>query len=476
MPGTSAFGRNGVSHWWTLVTFACAAALLAAGGCSPAALRPIDNVVIITLDTTRADRLPAYGYPDLETPALDRLAREGVVFEQATSSVPLTLPAHCTLFTGLLPQHHHVRDNVDPALADSETTLAEILKARGLRTAAFVGSLVVGPGRGLAQGFERYSAPSRSEVVEQYRRSGDVVVDEAVQWLDHQGDSRFFTWIHLYDAHAPYSLPEPYRTMYEDAPYLGALAFLDAQVARVVDALERRHLLDRTLLVVASDHGESLGDHGEDGHGVFVYQSTLHVPLIVRLPGLAPRRVSDVTRLTDVMPTVLDALHVPVPQIDGISLVPLMTGRAARLDLEAYSESEYPARFGWSPLRALREGRFKFVAAPRPELYDLDADPGEQHNLVSERSALTSSLSKRIAALAEAGSSQSSSGAAIDAESAERLAALGYVGRVGNDDARAAHSAAIDPKDCIGRYNDIVRARGASPLAPSEPVEITLCQ
>ena len=170
------FSRDVTRHSWTLPTFACLTGLLIAGGCSPAASHRIDNVVIITLDTTRADRLPAYGYPDLETPALDRLAREGVVFEQATSSVPLTLPAHCTLFTGLLPQHHHVRDNVDPALAENETTLAEILRARGLRTAAFVGSLVVGPGRGLAQGFERYSAPSRSDAVERYRRSGDVVV------------------------------------------------------------------------------------------------------------------------------------------------------------------------------------------------------------------------------------------------------------------------------------------------------------
>ena len=199
-------------------------------------------------------------------------------------------------------------------------------------------------------------------------------------------------------------------------------------------------------------------------------------PLIMRLPGLSPRRVSDVTRLTDVMPTVLDALRVPAPRTDGISLLPLMTGRAGRLDLEAYSESEYPARFGWSPLRALREGRFKFVAAPRPELYDLDVDPGEQHNLVNERSALAASMSKRIAVLAEADALRPAMGAAIDAESAERLAALGYVGRVRTDDARVAHGPDIDPKDCIGRYNDIVRARGASPLAPSEPLEITLCQ
>jgi len=244
----------------------------------------------------------------------------------------------------------------------------------------------------------------------------------------------------------------------------------------VVETLERRHLLDRTLLVVASDHGESLGEHGEDGHGVFVYQSTLHVPLIMRLPGLAARRVADVTRLTDVMPTVLDAVHVPPPPTDGISLLPLMTGHAGRIDLEAYSESEYPARFGWSPLRALRAGRFKFVAAPRPELYDLDVDPDERHNLVNERSALASRMAERIAALAKTDASRPTSGTTIDPESAGRLAALGYIGRVTSNGSRQEPGSSIDPKDCIGHYNEIVRARGASSLPPSEPVHNALCQ
>ncbi len=275
---------------------------------------PIRNVLIVTLDTTRADYLPAYGYTKLETPALDRLAREGTVFEQATTSVPLTLPAHCTIFTGLFPPHHRVRDNADRALDAGQITLAEVLHARGMRTGAFVGSVVVGHDRGLAQGFDTYSAPSRIGLRERNRRPGQLVVDDALAWLQRQEDHPFFAWIHLYDAHAPYALPEPYRTMYQDAPYLGALAVLDAQVGRVARALEAHHVLDRTLLVVASDHGESLGEHGEDGHGIFVYQSTLHVPFIMRVPGLAPGRVTDVTRLADVMPTVLDLLHVPAPR------------------------------------------------------------------------------------------------------------------------------------------------------------------
>ena len=239
----------------------------------------------------------------------------------------------------------------------------------------------------------------------------------------------FFAWIHLYDAHAPYALPEPFRTMYHDAPYLGALAVLDAQVGRVARALEAHHVLDRTLLVVASDHGESLGEHGEDGHGIFVYQSTLRVALIMRVPGFAPRRVADVTRLADVMPTVLDLLHEPAPPMDGVSLVPLMTGRVKHLDLDAYSESAYPRRFGWSELYALRAGRYKFIDAPRPELYDLDVDPGEQHNIFNRRTALGSAMAARVDALAKSAPAREPVDTAVEGETASRLSALGYVGR-----------------------------------------------
>jgi len=449
------------------LAFLCAVPLFLAGTRTMDDWSPIRNIVVVTLDTTRADYLPAYGYSGLETPTLDRLAREGVVFEQATTSAPLTLPAHCTIFTGLFPPHHRVRDNADRALADTETTLAEVLRARGMRTAAFVGSIVVGQDRGLAQGFDTYSAPSRTGFREGNRRPGQAVVDDALVWLQ-QERSPFFAWVHLYDAHAPYALPEPYRTMYQDVPYLGALALLDAQVGRLVQALEARHELDRTLIIVASDHGESLGEHGEDGHGILVYQSTLHVPLIMRVPGLAPRRVADVTRLADVMPTALDLLHVPGPPMDGVSLTRLMTGRTKHLDLEAYSESAYPRRFGWSELQALRAGRYKFINAPRPELYDLDADPAEQHNLVDERAALKSVMAARVAVLAGSAVISGPADSAVDTETSSRLAALGYVGHgaAGHLQTEAHDAFAIDPKDCVGQYNEIVRRQhpGASQL------------
>jgi choline-sulfatase len=423
---------------------------------------PIRNLLIITLDTTRADYLPPYGFSSLETPALSRLAREGVVFEQATSQAPLTLPSHCSLFTGLVPPHHGVRDNVDSPLAGDRTTLAEVLKDRGYRSAAFVGSIVVGPNRGLARGFETYSGVAGTASHDELRRPGHVVVDDALNWINRSDARPFFAWVHLFDAHAPYDLPEPLRTKYDGMPYLGAIALLDAQVARLVAALERRGALDDTMIVVAGDHGESLGDHAEEGHGIFVYQSTLRVPLIVRAPGVNARTVSDVTRLVDVMPTVLDALGLPAPPTDGVSLWPLMTGRTARLELESYSESMYPRRFGWSELRALRAGRFKYVSAPRPELYDLESDPGEAHNLYEVRRPLADAMAARLAALSDISPSDHRRVGTPDPRITARLAALGYVGQ--HAESPDQRPAGIDPKDCIERYNEIVRTR--TPLLP----------
>ena len=273
------------------------------------------GMVIITLDTTRADYLPVYGFMDAEMPHLDRLAREGVVFDQATSVAPLTLPAHCSLFTGLFPPRHGVRDNGDRPLSPQHTTLAETVRAHGFSTGAFVGSVVLDADRGLAQGFDTYEGVVDAQVSQRApgpprRRPGDEVVTDAIRWIEGIGDSRFFLWAHLYDPHRPYDPPEPFRSRYTD-PYLAEIAFADAQIGRLLEALERRKLLDRTIVVVTADHGESLGDHGERDHGIFLYESVLRVPLIIRGPGISPRRLADVVRLVDVMPTALDLLGVP---------------------------------------------------------------------------------------------------------------------------------------------------------------------
>jgi arylsulfatase A-like enzyme len=431
------------------------------------------NVIIVTLDTTRADVLAAYGTDKVETPALDRLSREGIVFEQATSPVPLTLPAHASLFTGLLPPHHSVRDNVDSPLGDAHTTLAEVLRKNGARTAAFVGSAVVDGRRGLAQGFDIYSDGQYASRNPRLRRPANIVVDEATTWIARESMSPFFVWVHLYDAHAPYSLPEPYRTMYEDAPYLGAIAFMDAQLQRLLTLLDERRLANDTLVIVAADHGEALGDHGEDGHGIFVYQSTVHIPLIVRAPRLSPRRVLDTVRLVDLMPTVLDVLRIGPRATDGVSLVPLMTGKIAHLDLDAYSESFYPSRFGWANLRALRAGRFKLVSAPRPELYDLEKDPTETRNIYGERIDLAVLMGAALDRIAKPAAGDSIEPPPSNSDVIQRIASLGYVsptrplrGETPNN------RSPDDPKDCIDVYNAIVRAGSATPARPAAPVTL----
>ncbi|HYT68982.1 MAG TPA: sulfatase [Vicinamibacterales bacterium] len=410
-------------------------------------------VVIITLDTTRADRLPVYGFMNAPMPNLERLAREGIVFDRATSVAPLTLPAHCSLFTGLFPPAHGVRDNAGRPLAEDQTTLAEILRAQGFRTGAFVGSVVLDAERGLAQGFDHYSGVPGGEPpirgFDARRRRADAVITDALHWIEARDDTPFFAWVHLYDAHKPYATQEPFRSKYSD-PYIAEIAFADSQIGRLLETLERRKILDRTIVVVAGDHGEALGEHGERDHGIFVYESVLHVPLILRAPSVAPRRVPGVVRLVDVMPTVLDLLGFSHPKLDGVSLVDMMRGETQQPELDAYSESQYPLRFGWSPLRALRAGRYKLIEAPRPELYDLERDPFEQQNIYEERRTLAAAMTRQLELVDHSGSAHDDG--PDDAPSAEwqqRLASLGYVGATVSRDV-ANRRDLPDPKDCVG--------------------------
>ncbi len=421
--------------------------------------RPI-GVVLITLDTTRADRLSPYGLMDVSMPHLERLAREGVVFDQASSVAPLTLPAHCSIFTGLFPPAHGVRDNADSALAPEHTTLAEILHGQGFRTAAFVGSAVLDAERGLEQGFTQYRGVSRTTLkgratsmveADARQRRADAVMDDATRWLDGINGRPFFLWTHLYDPHLPYDPPEPFRSRYFD-PYIGEIAFADSQIGRLIDALDRHQLLDRTIVIVAGDHGESLGEHGERDHGIFVYESVLRVPLIIRVPGFAPLRIGTPVRLVDVMPTVLDMLDLPAPSMDGVSLVDLMNGSRRRLDLDVFAESRYPERFGWSPLRALRDGRFKLIDAPRPELYDLERDPFEERNIFDERRPLADAMMRRLEALDPGRSvTPDPEKTVVPAALREDLAALGYVTPAPMRVSRN-RTSLPDPKDRIGTF------------------------
>jgi len=426
------------------------------------------GVLLITLDTVRADRLSPYGFMNVSLPNLERLAREGVVFDQATSVAPLTLPAHTTLLTGLLPPHHAVRDNADTPLADTFTTLAETLLAHGFRTGAAVGSAVLDPRRGLKQGFEQYFGfnEPNSDAPGNGQRRADEVVNDAIRWLDTIAEHRFLLWTHLYDAHRPYDPPEPFRTTYGHNPYVGEIAFADSQIGRLLEALDTRSLLDRTVVIVVGDHGESLGAHGERDHGIFVYEDTLRVPLMVRAPGLGASRIAEVVRLADVMPTILDLLNIPSPPVDGTSLVELMRGRLQGLNLVAYSESLYPARLGWSSLRALRDGRFKLIDAPRPELYDLAEDPFEEHNIYDTRRALAAEMTTRVSAIAQGSNPVPGQDRhAVTPELRAQLGALGYVSSAAAEG--QGDTARPDPKDCIGSYTGGASGRPGLDCGPS---------
>lgn len=427
------------------------------------------NLVVITLDTTRADHIGAYGSTLVKTPAFDRLAREGTLFAQTMSSAPLTLPAHSSMFTGRFPPEHGVRDNGGFYLADTQTTLAEMLKARGFATGGFIAAFVLDGKWGISQGFDQYFddfdiAERRGRSIGNIQRPGNEVVDKALPWIDGVKDSRFFAWIHLYDPHTPYDPPEPFKTEYKGHPYRGEVAFTDAQVGRVIDFLEQRGLLDRTVVAVLGDHGESLGDHGEDSHGFFIYESVTHVPFVLRAPfaRTGSRRVEDPVRLVDLAPTLLDLAGLPVPSnISGRSLVPLMTGDTAELGLEGYAEAMYALHhFGWSDLRALRSGRYKLIDAPRPELFDLVRDPRETTNIFEERRAVGDGMVARLRQMEQGFEHVTAAQPAedVDPDVRARLAALGYVGSfvaTANDP----RSDRADPKDKIDLFNRIGEAR-----------------
>jgi arylsulfatase A-like enzyme/Tfp pilus assembly protein PilF len=426
------------------------------------------NLVIVTLDTTRADRMGAYGNREVETPTFDRLAREGVRFDQAVSVAPLTLPVHSSMFTGKFPPEHGVRDNGGFFLGPDQLTLAEVLKSKGYRTGAFIGAYVLDSKWGINQGFDTYFdkfdlSETRAISLASIQRPGNEVVDQALPWIEQAKNGRFFAWIHLYDAHSPYRPPEPFATRYRNHPYNGEIAFADSQVARVIAKLEALGLYDRTVVMVMGDHGESLGDHGEASHGFFIYNSATHVPFAIRTPfSLTKHRdVTDPVRSVDVMPTALDLLGVPPPSgISGVSLAPLMTGATRELGLDAYSEAMYPLHhYGWSDLHALRSGRYKVIDAPRPELYDEERDPQESTNLYADRRQLGDRLIAELRRLE--GSFQKTTASLpagdVDPEARERLAALGYVGSfvATASDSRTGRA---DPKDKIAIFNKLGEA------------------
>jgi arylsulfatase A-like enzyme/Flp pilus assembly protein TadD len=413
------------------------------------------NVLLVTIDTLRADRVGAYGSSAHLTPALDRLAREGVRFVHTYAHAPLTLPSHAALVTGSYPSRTGVHDNGTFQLGELPT-LATALKAAGYRTAAFIGAFVLDARFGLNRGFDTYDdrLSGSSADLEVVERTAEQVVEPAFQWLAAGGQASdaapFFAWLHLYDPHEPYAPPEPYASRYAGDLYAGEIAYTDAALGGLIEKLRGRNLLSNTLVVVASDHGESLGEHGERTHGLFAYEATLRVPLVMWAPArLPPRIAAGTTRLVDVTPTILDLLGTePLGDVDGRSVRPAMNGAAGDDAGESYFEAlNANLTRNWAPLRGIVHGGFKLIDLPQPELYDLGSDPGEQRNLYGQHPERARALEARLDRIVRAAPAPVTR-PGLDAEAESRLRALGYVVSPAPKPSRR-YTAADDPKQLV---------------------------
>jgi len=412
------------------------------------------NVLLITVDTLRADRVGAYGSGKGLTPTIDSFAKDGLRFERSYAHVPLTLPSHASLLTASYPTRHGVHDNGTFRLGPSSPTLAEALKRAGYRTAAFVGAFVLDARFGLGRGFDVYDDRmlGRGGDVEFVQRSAEQVLAPAYEWIasSPQPPVPWFVWAHLYDPHEPYAPPEPYRSRYAADPYDGEIAYADAALGAFVANLRRSNALDHTLVIIASDHGESLGEHGERTHGLFAYDATLRVPLVMWAPPqLRPGLFRDTMRLVDVAPTILDLLGAaPLTSIDGRSVRPFAGGGQPFDRPASYFEAlNANLTRGWAPLTGVVVDRTKLIDLPVPELYDLDADPGEQRNLYAPQRARARDLEMRLDQIAR-GAAPVVPSAPIDADADARLRSLGYVVS-STAQPRKTYGSADDPKTLV---------------------------
>ncbi len=412
------------------------------------------NIVIITIDTLRADHVGCYGRTQAATPTMDRLAAKGIRFDQAIAHVPLTLPSHVTMMTGLTPPHAGVRDNASFTLGDKTLVIAEALAAAGYQTAAFISGFPLDHRFGLSRGFQKYDdhmPHGSSGRVAYVERKADRTTEAALGWLA-KAHSPFLLWIHYFDPHAPYEPPPEYLSA--STPYDGEIAYVDAQLTRVIDELQR----SPTIVIVTSDHGESLGDHGESTHGLFVYDSTIRVPLIIQGPGLRPRIVSEIAMLSDIAPTIL--------RLAGCSIPETMHGHILFESLpqerSAYAESLFGLlNCGWAPLRSTRDSKWKFIDAPSIELYDIGADPAEVHNVASSNPSIVTSLKNRLKTEETVTAAPDTSVNQLDRETAGKLASLGYISGAG-----AVNVTGRDPKDVVGLANRLETAIAAAHSDP----------
>jgi choline-sulfatase len=448
---------------------------------------PRRDVFLITIDTLRADHVHCYGYKAGQTPALDQLAKDGIRFTQAFTPSPITNTSHTTILTGLLPMAHGVT-NFGVALNSSHPTLAELLRAQAYQTAAFIGAIVLDSktlAPGLDRGFDFYDNfepsphPTTSRWGRVERRGKDVVL-RAERWLDAHHTGPRLVWVHLYDPHDPYEPPPPYAQMYRDNPYDGEIAYADSALGGFVAYLKKKGWYDQALVIVVGDHGEGLGEHNEETHGIFLYDSTTHIPLIVKLPARqsGDKFVETQVSTTDILPTVLDVLRLPPPaHLDGVSLEPYFDGTstAAR---PVFGETDYPLSFGWAPLRSVRDAGFKFIEAPRSELYDLGSDSKEQHSIYEPWNPALQKLREKLAAQREKYPKvvAAVSTAAVGSATTEELQALGYLGPADSSSSSTVSQPSLlpDPKDKIAEQNLLHAAMLAVDDARPEEARVSL--
>lgn len=441
-------------HLWGFVVIA-----LALPQCTPRERAPL-NVILITLDTTRADHLGSYGSRSGASPAIDRLASRGVRFEQAGSAVPLTLPSHATILTGLWPERHGLRVNGGGTLRLSLETLATVFSRRGYQTGAFVGSFVLDHRFGLGRGFGVYDDavvldPQGGSSSLEAERSAGAVTDAALAWLHDAGARPFFGWIHYYDPHAPYAPPEPYRSRFAASPYDGEIAYMDSQIARIVESLERAKLGDRTIVALVGDHGEGLGEHDETTHGLLLYESTLRVPLIISAPSLKPGVVREAVSTVDLAPTLAALAGVPmnVVRLDGRDLSRDLIAKREPRPRDVYAETQYPQIFGWSDLSAFRRDGKKLISGTRDELFDLKREPHERTNILEADRRTYRELAAALVPLR----SRAAPVSPVDEETRAKLASIGYVAPAGG----ASDAPRADPREMTVLFREFEKATAA---------------
>ena len=427
-------------------------------------LKDIRHILLISIDTCRADYLSCYGYPRKTTPNIDAVAQEGVLFKNAVSPVPLTLPGHSSMLTGTIPSYHGVHDNEGYKLGQSHVTLAEILRRNGFTTGAIISAFVLDSQFGLDQGFDSYNDEFEEEIentIINQRRGGEVS-RFAVNWLVEHKSEKFFLFLHYFDPHSRYEPPEPFASFYRENLYAGEVAYADYCIGQVIAKLKELGLYDSTLIIITSDHGEMLGEHRELTHGYFVYQSAIKVPLIIRLPGQTKsRRINRLVGLIDIVPAICNLLGLEVPSgVQGKDLSAYFDGkRFLAPERHLYCESMYPTKYKANSILGVVTDRFKYIQTTRPELYDLLEDPGESNNLMKQRPQQARVLQGRLREILErtVGKSESDSRMELDEESRRRLESLGYITGISLSEDFEFDQSKDDPKDLIDFHLDYGR-------------------